>query len=94
MLVGHGVIVGVIGVDVGEGRGVRVRVSVGDIYGDGEERGVLVGGGVADGQGVKVGIGVTDGLGVFVGVVVKVGDLEGVWVRLGTAVGGSPSIVN
>ena len=76
MLVGHGVIVGVIGVGVNDGR--RVRVSVGEIKGEGEERGVLVGGGVADGQGVEVGKRVADGLGVFVGVVVNVGDLEGV----------------
>lgn len=49
---------------------------------------------MAEGHGVELGIGVEDGRGVLVEVLVNVGDLDGVGVKLGTAVGGSPSTVN
>ena len=93
VLVGQGVIVGVTGVGVNVGRCVRVRVSVGDKKGVGDFRGVLLGSGVAEGHGVELGMGVEDGLGVLVAVLVNVGDFDAVGVKLGTAVGGSPSTV-
>ena len=71
--------VGVTGVRVRVGQGVREEVGVGEIYG------VCVGGMGVDvpvGRGVPVGLGVRDGLGVGEGV------------RLGGAVGGWPVTVN
>ena len=82
--------VGVIGVRVNVGQGVRVAVGGGGVYG------VRVGVGVAGvlvGRGVLVGTGVFVGRAVRVGVPVRVEVGDGVLVAVGSGVGGSPSTV-